>query len=73
MVKNHSDTERGNPRLAARVLLYGPSHRQDSTCHDLCYTSRETTAVTFVPKFMLYNHQINHNGSLTDNIFKTNN
>ena len=29
--------------------------------------------VTFVPKFMLYNHQINHNGSLTDNIFKTNN
>ena len=29
--------------------------------------------VIFVPKFMLYNHQINHNGSLTDNIFKTNN
>ena len=22
---------------------------------------------------MLYNHQINHNGSFTDNIFKTNN
>ena len=23
-------------RLAARVLLYAPSHRQDSTYHDLC-------------------------------------
>ena len=27
-------------RLTARVLLYAPSHRQDSTYHDLCYTSR---------------------------------
>ena len=26
-------------RLAARVLLYAPSHRQDSTHHSLCYTS----------------------------------
>ena len=25
-------------RLAARVLLYVPSHRQDSTYHSLCYT-----------------------------------
>ena len=25
--------------LTARVLLYSPSHRQDSTYHDLCYTS----------------------------------
>ena len=25
-------------RLAARVLLYAPSHRQDSTYHGLCYT-----------------------------------
>ena len=25
--------------LAARVLLYAPSHRQDSTYHILCYTS----------------------------------
>ena len=46
MVKDHSDSERGNLlmphgysfRLAARVLLYAPSHRQDSTY--LCYTSR---------------------------------
>ena len=27
-------------QLTARVLLYAPSHRQDSTCHGLCYTSR---------------------------------
>ena len=26
-------------RLTARVLLYAPSHRQDSTYHGLCYTS----------------------------------
>ena len=27
-------------RLSASVLLYAPSHRQDSTYHGLCYTSR---------------------------------
>ena len=27
-------------RLTARVLLYAHSHRQDSTYHSLCYTSR---------------------------------
>ena len=27
-------------RVTARVLLYAPSHRQDSTYHILCYTSR---------------------------------
>ena len=26
-------------QLAAKVLLYAPSHRQDSTYHGLCYTS----------------------------------
>ena len=31
-------------RLTARVLLYAPSHRQDSTYHGLCYTSREALA-----------------------------
>ena len=39
MVKDHSDNQRENPlpphrllfRLAARVLLYAPSHIQDST------------------------------------------
>ena len=52
MVKNHSDSERGNPLppygplipITARVLLYAPSHRQDSTCHGLCYTSRGALA-----------------------------
>ena len=31
-------------RLAARVLLYAPSNRQDSTYHGLCYTSRGALA-----------------------------
>ena len=47
MVKDHSDSERGNPLLphrllfpiTARVLLYASSHRQDNTYHGLCYTS----------------------------------
>ena len=30
--------------LAARVLLYAPSHRQDNTYHGLCYTSRGALA-----------------------------
>ena len=55
MVKDHSDSERGNPlpphigysfRLTARVLLYAPSHRQDNTYHGLCYTSRGAPAGT---------------------------
>ena len=33
-------------RLTARVLLYAPSHRQDNTYHDLCYTSRGALAGT---------------------------
>ena len=33
-------------RLTARVLLYEPSHRQDSTYHSLCYTSRGALAGT---------------------------
>ena len=54
MVKDHSDSEKGNLlrhigysfQLAARVLLYAPSHRQDSTYHSLCYTSRGELAGT---------------------------
>ena len=54
MVKDHSDSEEGNPlpphcysfRLTARVLLYAPSHRQDITYHGLCYTSRGALAGT---------------------------
>ena len=33
-------------RLIARVLLYAPSHRQDSTYHGLYYTSRGALAGT---------------------------
>ena len=33
-------------RLTARVLLYALSHRQDSTYHSLCYTSRGALAGT---------------------------
>ena len=33
-------------RLTARVLLYAPSLRQDSTYHSLCYTSRGALAGT---------------------------
>ena len=33
-------------RLTARVLLYAPSHRQDSTYHGLRYTSRGALAGT---------------------------
>ena len=33
-------------RLAARVLLYAPSHRQDNTYHSLCCTSRGALAGT---------------------------
>ena len=55
MVKDHSDSERGNPlpengllffRLAARVILYASSHRQDNTYHGRCYTSRGALAGT---------------------------
>ena len=53
MVKDHSDSKRGilfpisySFRLAARVVLYAPSHRQDSTYHSLCYTSRGALAGT---------------------------
>ena len=33
-------------RLSARVVVYIPSHRQDSTYHGLCYTSRGALAGT---------------------------
>ena len=54
MVKDHSDSEKGNPlpphglsfRLAAMVLLYASSHKQNNTYHALCYTSRVAVAGT---------------------------
>ena len=33
-------------RLSARVHLYAPSHRQDSTYHGICYISRGALAGT---------------------------
>ena len=54
MVKDHSDSERGNPLpphgysflLAIRVLLYAPSNRQDNTYTGLYNTSRGALAGT---------------------------
>ena len=55
MASDHSDSEKGNRcrhigysfRLTARVLLYAPSHRQDSTYHGpLLHTSRGALAGT---------------------------
>ena len=50
-------------RLTARVLLYAPSHRQDSTYHSLCYSMiwnrtiqiprEETAATTWATLFNL--------------------
>ena len=49
MVKDHSDSERGNPLLPHGLLFLisskvAPSHRQESTFHSLCYTSRGALA-----------------------------
>ena len=39
-------------RLASRVLLYAPSHRQDSTYHGLCYTSCGALAGTKIAQWV---------------------
>ena len=54
MVKDNSDSERGNilPPLhglhfsisSKCSFLYAPSHRQDSTYHSLCFTSHRAVA-----------------------------
>ena len=47
MVKDDSDSHIGYSFwLAARVLLYASSHRQDNTYHDLCKTSHGALAGT---------------------------
>ena len=64
MVKDHSDSEKGNPLLPHRLLflinskglLYAPSHRQDSTYHSLCYTSRGALAETINSLVILLGH-----------------
>ena len=63
MVKDHSDSEKENRcrhigysfRLTARVLLYAPSHRQDSTYHDL-----------FLTPVVEVDYNDDHNNSMTD-------
>ena len=52
MVKDHSDSQRGNPLpphgllfpINSKFFLYARSHRQDSTYHGLCYASRGALA-----------------------------
>ena len=54
MVKDHSDSWRGNllpPHrlfflISSKGSLYAPSHRHDCTYHSLCYTSRGALAGT---------------------------
>ena len=53
-LRTFSDSEKGNPLPPHRLLfpinskgfLYAPSHREDSTYHGLCYTSRGALAGT---------------------------
>ena len=53
MVKDHSDSHIGySLRLTARVLLYAPSHRQDSTYHGFRYTSRGALAGREIPMWV---------------------
>ena len=45
MVKDHSDSEKGNPLPPHRQGFFY-MHRQDNTYHGLCYTSRGALAGT---------------------------
>ena len=53
MVKDHSESERGNQLpphgllfpISSKVFLYASSHRQDNTYHGLCYTSHGALAL----------------------------
>ena len=57
MVKDHSDSERGNPlrhmgysfRLTARVLLYAPIYNANSRYHSLCTVQDGTTNSSIGP------------------------
>ena len=54
MVKDHSDSERGNSLpphgllflISSKGSFIAPSHKQDNTYHSLCYTSQGTLAGT---------------------------
>ena len=45
-------------QLAARVLLYAQSHRQDSTYHSFCCTSRGALAGTEIAQWVLHEGSI---------------
>ena len=83
MVKDHSDSEKGNPLPPHRLLLsinskgsfiYIPSHRQDNTYHSLCYTSCGALAGTRNsskgPQFSYKLHQNKH-GSVNNEMLMT--
>ena len=55
-------------QLAARVLLYAPSNRQDNTYHSLCYTSRGALAGTRNSSMMLY--KLNNNFTFFTDVFQ---
>ena len=72
-VKDYSNIVRGNHccyymgysfQLAARGLLYAPSHRQDSIYHSLCYSSQVTRNGSVCPSLhyerTLYHGAISH-------------
>ena len=65
MVKDHSVREETRCRhmgysfrLTARILLYAPSHRQVSTYHDLCYTSRGALAGMKKEIYFIYGYMV---------------
>ena len=69
MVKDHSDSERGNPLQPhglvfpiSSILLYAPSHRQDSTYHGLYCTRRRRGRRRRKEEKKKKKDGVNHNG-----------
>ena len=67
MMKDHSAREETRCRhigycfrLAARVLLYASSYRQDNTYHGLCYTNRGTLAEREIAQWVNRFDDISH-------------
>ena len=66
MLKDHSDSEKGNPlpphrlllSINSKGLLYAPSQGQDNTYHSLCYPSRGALAG------MRNSAMVHHEGSI---------
>ena len=86
MMKDHSDSERENQLpplhgllfLISKAFFYAPSHRQDRTYHDLCYTSRGALTRTRNSSIGYRGihistcnlHEINEEGHCYDCLFK---